>query len=359
MLLSFLVMVLAPSVATGVYLWRVAADQYVSRVGFSVRREESNSALEVLSGLTSLSGSSSSDTDILFEFLQSQKLVSDMDQALNLREIWSKPEWDPVFALDPDTSIENLVDYWNSMVRLAYGAGSGLLEVEVRAFSAEDATLIAEALFQRSSDMINDLSAIAREDSISYARADLSEAEERLKVAREQLTRFRNDNQLVNPELDIQSLGGLLAKLQAEQAAVLIEIDLLRETAREGDPRLDQSERRLDVIVRRIAAERQKMGLGSQAGGDTAFADVVGEYERLAVDREFAQRAYVTALAAYDGSLAEARRKSRYLAAYMQPTRAETPGYPKRATLLLMISLFLFLVWAVIVLVAYSLKDRR
>ena len=43
---------LAPTIATGIYLWTVAADQYVSKVGFSVRREETNSALEILSGLT-------------------------------------------------------------------------------------------------------------------------------------------------------------------------------------------------------------------------------------------------------------------------------------------------------------------
>lgn len=357
--LSFIVMVLAPTIATGIYLWTVAADQYVSKVGFSVRREETNSALEILSGLTSLSGSSSSDTDILYEFIQSQKLVSDMDKEVDLRTIWSRPEWDPAFALDPTAPIEELVDYWNKMVRLSYGTGSGLLEVEVRAFTPEDATLIANTLFEKSSDMINDLSAIAREDSIRYARDDLNEAVERLKTAREQVTLFRNENQIVNPELDIQSLGGLLAKLQAEQAAVLIEIDLLRETAREGDPRLDQAQRRLEVIEKRIAAERLKLGIGSAAGGSPAFADLIGEYERLSVDQQFAERAYVTALAAYDGSLADSRRKSRYLAAYMKPTLAETAAYPKRVTLLLMISLFLFLIWSVAVLVAYSVKDRR
>ena len=357
--LSFLLMVLAPAVATGVYLWRVAADQYVSKVGFSVRREETSSALEILGGLTSLSGSSSSDTDILFEFIQSQKLVTDMDAALNLRAIWSRPDWDPVFALDPAAPVEDLVEYWNRMVRISHGKGAGLLEVEVRAFDATDATAIASALFDESSQMINDLSAIAREDAIAYARDELNQALDRLKTAREQVTRFRNENQLVNPELDIQSLGGLLANLQAQQAQVLIEIDLLRDTVADGDPRLATAQRRLEVIERRIAAERQKLGFGGAATGNTAFADVVGEYERLVVDREFAEQAYVSALAAYDGALAEARRKSRYLAAYMQPTRAETAVYPERVTLLSLITLFAFLIWAVVVLVGYSLKDRR
>lgn len=358
-LLSFLVFVMVPPVLAAIYLWGFAADQYNSKVGFSVRLEETNSPLGLLSGLTGISGSSSSDTDILFEFIQSQRLVADMDAELDLHAIWSRPQGDPVFALPPDAPLEELVDYWNDMVRLSRGKSAGLLEVEVRAFDPADAQNIATALFIRSTDMINQLSAIAREDAIRYAREDLDAAQERLKAARAAVTRFRNLNQIVNPEQDIQSQAGLLANLRNQQAAALIEIDLLRETANPGDPRLTQLERRLEVIETRIAAERDKFGLGTDGDDNTAYANLVGEYERLVADREFAERAYVTALASYDGALAESRRKSRYLAAYMQPTIAETPIYPRRLTLLTMLSLFLFLSWSIGVLIYYSVKDRR
>lgn len=358
-LISFVIFVMIPPVLAAIYLWGFAADQYNSKVGFSVRLEETNSPLSILGGLTGISGSSSSDTDILFEFIQSQRLVADMDAELNLHAIWSKPQGDPVFALQPDASLEELVAYWNDMVHLSRGKSAGLLEVEVRAFAPGDAQVIATALFTRSTDMINQLSAIAREDAIRYAREDLDGAEERLKTSRAAVTRFRNLNQIVNPEQDIQSQAGLLANLRNQQAATLIEIDLLRETANPGDPRLTQLERRLQVIETRIAAERDKFGLGTDGNDNTAYANLVGEYERLVADREFAERAYVTALASYDGALAESRRKSRYLAAYMQPTIAETPVYPQRLTLLTMISLFLFLSWAIAVLIYYSVKDRR
>jgi capsular polysaccharide transport system permease protein len=360
-LLSFVLFVIAPSIVSGVYLWAVAVDQYASSVGFSVRREDAGSPTDVLSGLTNISGSSSSDTDILFEYLQSQKLVTEIDDEIDLHAIWSKPENDPVFALEAGASIEELMDYWERMVTVSYGTGAGLIEVEVRAFTSEDATLIAEVLFDKSSDMINQLSAIARADGIRYTQEELVEAENRLRSARETLTRFRNANQIVDPELDLRSQAGLLANLQEQKAASLIELDLLRKTARESDPRIEQAQRRLEVIDERIAQERQKLG-GSvplQAGGDQGFADLIGEYERLVVDREFAQEAYISARAAHDSSLSEARRKSRYLAAYMEPTRAQTAAYPKRFTLQVVITLFLFLLWGIAVMVYYSIKDRR
>ena len=357
-ILSFLVCVMVPCGLAGGYLWGVAADQYVSKVGFSVRKEESNSALDVLGGLSSLSGSSSTDTDILYEFIQSQRLVADIEAEIGLRQIWSRPSEDVVFALKPEASIEELVTYWNRMVRLSYSAGAGLLEVEVRAFTAEEATLIAETLFARSSEMINELSAIARADAIRYAQEELESALDRLKQARATVTRFRNENQLINPDMDLQSQAGLLGNLQTQLAETIIDIDLLTGTTRSGDPRLVQARRRLEVIEARIEAERQKLGFGG-VSGNGAFADIVGEYERLVVDREFSEQAYVSALSAYDAARAEARRKSRYLAAYMEPTRAETPEHPQRVTLLFLFSLLIFLIWSVLVLVLYALKDRR
>lgn len=358
-LISFVVVVLIPPIIAAAYLWIFAADQYNSKVGFSVRLEETNSPLSLLGGLSGISGSSSSDTDILFEFIQSQKLVADMDAQLDLRAIWSKPHDDPIYGLEPDASLEDLVKYWNKMVYIARGKSAGLLEVEVRAFTPEDAQIIATALFARSTEMINQLSAIAREDAIRYARDDLEAAKEKLKSARADVTRFRNLNQIVNPEQDIQSQVGLLANLRSQQAAALIEIDVLRETANPGDPRLTQAERRLRVIETRIDAERKKFGFAGDGEDNTAYANLVGDYERLVTDREFAEKAYVTALASYDAAVAESRRKSRYLAAYMLPTLAETPLYPRRLMVLTMIALFLFLSWAIAVLVYYSVKDRR
>ncbi len=358
-LLSFLICVALPAGIVAAYLWTRAVDQYASSVGFSVRKEEVGSAVEILGGITELSGSSSSDTDILYEFLQSQRLVADINDEIDLWTIWSKAPDDPWFRLDQGGSIEDLVSYWERMVTITYDSGAGLIDVRALAFDPDDALAISQALFDRSSDMINDLSAIAREDAIRYAREELETAVERLKLAREAITRFRNANQMVDPSQDTQVQAGLLGTLQAQLAESLIDLDILRDTTRENDPRLTQAQRRVEVIEDRIAAERQKMGLGGDAQVDGVFANLVSEYERLVVDREFAERTYISALAAFDASQAEARRKSRYLAAHVLPTKAETSRFPERGVLLALTTLFLFLAWGIATLLVYALRDRK
>ncbi|MBV7397342.1 capsule biosynthesis protein [Mameliella alba] len=359
-LASFIIGVILPTLITAGYLWLKAADQYASTVAFAVRTEENNSALELLGGITSLSGSSSSDTDILYEFLQSQKLVEEINAEIDLRALWSKPEGDPVFTFDPSGTIEDLVEHWGRMVKIYYDDGAGLIEVRVLAFEAADAQLIAQTLFDHSSEMINALSAIAREDAIRYAREDLNTALDRLKEAREAVTTFRNANQLVDPSVDLETQAGLLGKLEAQLADALIEFDLLATSTREDDPRVVQAQRRIEVIRDRIDAERRKLGLaGAGDTGADVYANLFGEYERLVVDREFAEQSYTSALATYDASLADARRQSRYLAAYVRPTLAESARFPQRQTLFGLAVLFILLLWSTLVLVVYSIKDRR
>jgi len=358
-ILAFLLAVVLPTGVAGWYLYTLAADQYASRVGFTVRKEETGSAFEILGGITELSGSSSSDTDILYEFIQSQEMVREVNARLDLGTMYRRPENDPVFALKDDATIEDLMDYWGRMVRIQYDPGTGLIEVEARAFTAEDSREISRAIFALSSDMINTLSAVAREDTTRYAKEELDQAVERLKEARLALTRFRNETQIVDPTADIQGQMGLLNNLQAQLASTLIELDLLSNSTRESDPRIEQAKRKIEVIQARIQDERRKLGTSGGTGGDEGYAEVIGQFESLQVDREFSEKAYVSALSAYDTAVAEARRQSRYLAAYVKPTLPESAEYPQRELILAVVFLVMFGIWCLLVLIGYSFKDRR
>ena len=362
LMVSFVIIVFLPLMAASWYLYAKAADQYASTLGFTVRSEDVSSAIDILGGLGSSlgGGSGAQDSNILYEFMRSQQLVQDIDDKIDLRTMFSKrrdPDW--LLSYDPEGTIEDLTRYWERMIRISYDSGSGLMEVRTRAFTAEDAKAIADAIFDENSKIVNELSAIARADATRYAAEELAQSVERLKQAREALTTFRLKNQIVDPNADIQAQMGLLTTLQTQQAVALIDFDLLADIARDGDPRLEQAQRRLDVIETRIKAEREKFGVGGQGPGGVEFATTIADFERLTVDREFAEAAYAASLSARDASIAEANRQSRYLATYIKPTLAQKSEFPQRFILLAVIALFSGLIWAIFILVYYALRDRR
>lgn len=357
MAISFVLTVIIPLLFSAFYLYNRAADQYASYVGFSVRSESAPSPADVLGGLGSLVGvtsSSTSDTDILFKFIQSRDLVERVDARLNLSEIWSKAPRDPIFGFRGSNSMENLVSEWKRKVRIYYD--NGMIDLRILAFDPYDAQNIATAILEESGIVINQLNDIAREDALSYSRDELERAQDRLRITRQAVTEFRNRYQLVDPVADVQSQIGVVTLLQQQLAEQLVSLGLLQANAQPQDARISQAELSIRVIREQIEAERQKVGSNSE---DIALSNVVGQYEILAMDRQFAETSYTAALASYESARAEAVRQSRYLAPYIRPTLAQEAEFPERAKLLLILAGFLTVLWIIGSLIFYSLRDRR
>lgn len=362
LVVSFVAMVLVPLMVVAAYMGLVAQDQYASTAGFTVRQEGTGGATELLGGLASLTGvTGSSDSDILYEFILSQALVRTVNDKVDLRGHYGQA-WpdDPVFALWPDATIEDLESYWQRIVRVSYDQSSKLMELRVLAYTPDKAQQIAREIISESQEMINALNEQARADAMRYATIDLNKAMERLKKAREAMTGFRTRTRILDPDADLQGRMGVMSNLQQQLAQALIDFDLLREQTSRGDPRQEQAQRKIAAIRDRIAQERQNFATengGASVNGED-YPSLMAEYEGMVVDREFAEESYRAALAALDVARAKASRQSRYLSTYVSPTRAEASEYPQRLTITGLTGLFLLLAWAILALVYYSIRDR-
>lgn len=356
-LISFLLLVAAPVGGAAWYLWTQAADQFASEAGFAVRHEDSLPAIQGLGGMAAISANSVSESEILFAFLNSQTVVDRIDAAVDLRAIWSGATGDPVFAFDPTGTAEDLRRTWRQMVKVRHDRATGLIDLRVQAFTAQDAQSIARAIEVESGKIVRSLSDEAQMDAVEFARMDLDAASERLKQTRLAVTRFRNRVQTVDPSADIRTQAGLLTSLKMKLTEARIEHDMLTVTTRSGDPRLLQSQRAIEVLLAQIEVEKRRLGF--EGDGETALADLVGEYEVLLVERDVAEQGYVAALRSYDLAVADARRVTRYLATYAPPSLAERAEYPRKWLLLGGLAAFLVMGWGVLLLLFYGVRDRR
>lgn len=347
-----------PGAFTAWYLWTHAADQYESTAGFAIRTENTPTPFDFLGAFGAGSSSSSKDMDILNEFIGSQELVGRLDARLDLGAIFSKPQGDPLMTYDTSGTIEDLVKFWRRMVRVDYDNSTGLMTLTVYAFDPRDAQRIAEAVLEESSKTINDLSEVARDDTTKYAKAALDAALARVSDARAAITEFRVKHSIFDPTSDVVSQTSVLNTLNQQLISTQVELDLLKGAAVADDPRVQTANRRIDVIKARIADEQAKVGAGSD-GDVSGYANLVSDYERLRVDQEFSEKAYLTALASYDAAATDAQHKTLYLATFIQPTLAEAYTAPDRPLLLITVMLLGFLAWAIVVLIYYSLRDRR
>lgn len=358
-LAGLLVLVALPFAAATAYLFTRAADQYHSEVAFSVRSEDTVAAAAGLLG--TLTDSATPDTAILRDYIGSQEIVAAVDERLDLRAAWNRPgsgwtDGDPVFSLGDDRSIEALHRQWLRMVSVSHDPAAGTIDVVARAFAPGDARAIAEAILAESGALVNHLSDRAREEAVRLAREELADARARLADVRATLADFRRRHRLVDPSADVAGQSGRLNALNAEVARALVDRDMLTSYAAEDEPRVVRVDRRIAAIRGRIEAERHALGVGGDAG---TLPEVVGRYEELSVDLEFAGTAYVQALAGLAAARAEAHRQLRYLAAHVSPTLATTPLYPRRWLLAMITGAVLAFAWGIAALVYWNVRDDR
>ena len=361
LMLSVVAVVVVPLLATVLYLYLVAQDQYASSMGITIRQEETGSASELMGGLSQVlgGGAAQGHADLLNEFVQSQQIVERISERIDLRAHYAAT-WpaDPLFSLWPDADIEDLVWFWSRMVRVGFDRSTGLLQIQVRARDPQTAQGIARAIVAESERMINQLNETARRDATRNAEADLDAALERLRNARQAVAEFRARTQIVDPQADIQGRMGVLNNLQEQLAVALVDHDLLLQSAEQGDPRLRQSQRRIDVVRNRIREERRSVTEQDVTVDDTDFPTLIAEYESLMVTQNFAEQTYQAALTALDAARSNAARQSLYLANFIEPTLAQRAQYPQRLLLSALAAFFLVLLWSVLALIYYSLRDR-
>ena len=286
---------LAPLAATVGYLYTRAADRYPFRGRLLDPLRGGRRGGGRADRRAHLIGSgSASDADILYEYVRSQGIVEAIDAELDLRAIWSRAEGDPVFTVAPDAPIEALVAHWRRMVDVAFESAAGIIHVARPGLHARG----------RAGDRPGDPREVRRAGERALRtgarrrgalRPARSSPRPRRTCAamRARLSEFRRANRIVDPSGDVAGQAGLLNALQAELAQALVERDVLLSFVGEDDQRVIQADRRITAVEGRIEAERASLGV---SGAQGALPEVVGRYEELLVDLEFANTAYTQAL---------------------------------------------------------------
>lgn len=357
LIISLFTVVLLPTILTSAYMFLIAKDQYSSKLSFSVRSSDAGSSPLMLLGMPQLTGTTTADTDILYQYLRSQRVVEQVNNKIGLKSIYASEGGDFFFSLSPNASIEEMVNFWNRMVRVVLDTRTGIISVEVLSFNPHQSQSLAVAIEKLATDLLNQLSVAARADATKYAKHDLDKALRRLVDARTNLTLFRNKTRLIDPSSTLQTQIGLLELLSQKLVDAEIELALLLDELSKNDPRVERAEKKTITIRERLEDEKTK--LGSQPNVETNYAEIVSEYESLTVEKEYAEQQYVSALAAMDAAAAEAQRQTRYLASHIEPTLAQEATHPKRLITTLLVFIISLLFWSLFVLVFYSARDRQ
>jgi len=347
-----------PTLTALLYFGLFASYQWVSEARFAVRGADSGNADVlggILSGIAGGSSSLGSDSYILIDYLGSRELVEKIDKEVNLRELYGASSIDYFSRFKTTLPIEYLVDYWRKRMYAFYDSSTSIITVQISGFSPENANRIALVVRREAEDLVNRLSDKAVEDALKSAKGEVTRSENRIEMVRSLMRRFRDKEQLTDPVSVAASKQSMLAGLEQQLSQINATMNSRRAFVNENSPTMNTLRARAEALEKEIVKARADLG-----GDDlnSTMSNTLASYEVLELQRQFAEKALTSSLAAVESARVGAERLRRYLAVYVEPKVAEYAMYPKVIQNTILTFLVSSILFALIMMLYASIREH-
>jgi capsular polysaccharide transport system permease protein len=315
-----------------------------------------------MSSLSALMGTSGSSAPIenyaVADYLTSRQVVDDLQAAINVKALYSRPSIDRWARFDPSNPTEKFVDYWQSMASAQFDMITGIAVAHVRAFTPDDAQLIAKTMMSLAEKLVNDMAMRSRLDSVRFAERDVKRAQERLNQVRTQISAYRDKESVIDPTSNVvasnttlaQTLRTTLMQYQTELSA------LRRQALREDAPAVLALQSRIYAANQQLAVVEAQVATAKEGG--RPLSRVVSQYETLQLESQVAQTILTTAIQSLEQARVNASIQHLYVTPFVRPARPESSTYPERVKSIAMVGLVCFFLWTIGLLVTRSILDH-
>jgi len=358
--IGFALCVLVPTLIAAVYFGFIAATQYVSEFRFSVQDTTASSG-PIPSSITSALGGPAStnvnDNYLVIDFLTSRATTEELQKRIKVTSLYAKPEADWWSRFNASLPMERFVLYWQHMVTAQYDMISGIATVSVRAFTPKDALLIADTMVTLSEELINQIANRSQIDAVRFAQQEVDRAQERLSRDHAKLTEYRNRVGLIDPTTSVSVSNATLVQSQRANLAQLNTqlTTLVAQNLQPDAPAIIALKNQIKSTKEQLAITEADVGRGITG---SALSSIVGEYEQINLELQFAEAMVTSTERALDLARANAAAQHLYITPYVQPSLPQSSTYPRRLLSIAAVAALSFIFWVIGLLITRSIRER-
>ena len=358
-LLSFILVVVIPSLLSIAYLAFVASSQYVAEARFAVQsaqfglgdgktRSLSTSAIPVMAD---------QDAYIIGDYIRSRTILDDLKGTVDVKTIYQRPEADFWARLKPLPSPEDLTSYWDGMVDTYVDGPSGIVTLTVRAFRPDDAVRLARAVIAASEKLANNVSTRARTTIMREAEDEVRSSEALVSESLADLRNFRDQQGFIDPASAATSTSKLLMGTLEQKITLENQYFVASRAMSPNAPTVIELKTRLDGLDAQIAKLKAEL-TGNSPQRRTIAASLVG-FERLELKRIFAEKLYTLAEDGLERARLRAEQQNIFISTFVPPAMPQDAKYPQRLWLSLLIPIGLAIFWGIFALIGLAIDDHR
>lgn len=353
----FLVTVVLPTLVSVIYFGALASDVYISESRFVVRSPDKPKRTG-LGMLLDSAGFASAGEEVQAAkgFIESRDGLRALNADGYAQAAWESNEISIFNRFNPlgfTGSFEDLFEYYRSKVKVEFDAQTGITTLTIRAFTPKQSREMNERLLNQAENLVNQLNERGRGDLITYAQAEVEEAQRQASAAALELARYRNTRGVIDPERQATVQLQMISKLQDELIGAKMQLLQLRAVASEN-PQIPMLGVRIRGLERAITEQ-----LGQVAGDEGSLSEAAAKYQELQLRREFADRQLGSALASLQDARNEARRQQAYVERVAQPSLPDDATEPRRIRGILATLIVGLVAWGILTMLLAGVREHK
>ena len=338
---------------TGYYAFYLS-NMFVSTAKFAVRGGRTAISGDILTLLSGLGSASTKESYVVAEYIKSLDMLKEMDSKLGLRSHYSQSSIDFISRLDPVATYEEFLNYWESVARVSYDNATGILTVEVRAYTPKMAHDVVFEIIKGSEELMNRMNDRVQEDTVHLAKKEMMLAETRYTNAKMALNRLRSTNSDLDPKASAKTRFAIIADLEGKISNLMVQIQTRQQFMKKGSVQMRILQGNLAELQDQLLLEKRNL----TGGNGPEMLRILDEYESLSIENEFARNYYIATLKALETARVQSESKTIYLEAFQNPTLPEKATYPDRVLSVLLVIVVVGMGYSLLLLVVAAVKEH-
>lgn len=307
----------------------IASDRYVSEANVIIQRTDlsAGKSIDVSAILAGTGSNNRADQLLLRDHLLSVDMLKKLDKAINLRAHYSNWKKDPISRMwFEDAEFEWFHRHYLSRVNIEFDDYAGVLRIKAQAYDAQTAQAITQLLVMEGERFMNKIAHELAQAQLKFLVTEVEQMNRRLIDARRAVLEYQNRKGLVSPQATVESIGTIVAKLEAQRTEIQTQLAALPSKLVPDHPNIVMLKKSLEAVERQLVQEQAKL---ASTKGQT-LNRTVDEFQRLEMEAAFAQDIYKSALVALEHGRMEATRTIKKVSVLQSPSIPEYPMEPSR-----------------------------
>ncbi len=368
----FVLLVMLPTLAFGLYQGLWASERYVSRAKVIIQQPDGmatmDASMAVLTGL-GVSNTGVADTELVKAYILSNDMLTYLNENLDLVSHYSQSSIDRFSRIGEQDLWEDIYQYYLSRIDIYIDSSSNIVNIESQAFDPDFAYQLTQAIVKRAEWYINSIGHQLANAQLEFILNEYKTVEQKLQSAQTNLLNFQQRYNLLDPMAEGLAMQQITYALEGQITTKEAELKGLMTMMSPNAPQVVTVKNTLNALKNQLDIERAKLSdngrltdnanLSNGENKAISVSEILAQYTDLKVKMELALQSYTSSQISLEKSRIEAYRQLKYLVVVETATKPHDAKYPNvvyNVVLFAVLASMLFGIGRIVLLTIQELK---